>query len=243
MIPLFLAAFQVAKGIEEGRLAKGQAKIDKVTMKSNTLVRNMQRQVDTTLAKAHGDLNRFKQSKSNQNKIKAGAANVEAQTTNLLRMTDEAVRGGLDRRIAAAEEAGALAAASGGAGIGGGSVGMLAISNQIRQQRVEELTNRQLDTAAYDTNRNIAQTIDATVLGLDDIQFNDNFDYTTSKESYIKEPSWTEIGMNAAMTFADTYSKMGGFDNLGKQLDQTSLGKTVNGWFGRGTGRTTTQLK
>lgn len=243
MIPLFLAAFSAAKSIEQGNLAKGQAKIDKVTMKSNTLVRNMQRQADNTLAKAHADLNRFKQSKSNQNKIKAGAANVEAQTTNLLRMTDEAVRGGLDRRIAAAEEAGALAAASGGAGIGGGSVGMLAISNQIRQQRVEELTERQLDTAAYDTNRNIAQTIDATVLGLDDIQFNDNIDWTTNKESYIKEPSWTEIGMNAAMTFADTYSKMGGFDKLGKQLDQTSLGKTVNGWFGRGQGRTTTQLK
>ena len=224
MVPLIMAGIMAAQSLEKGKLAKGQAKTDKFVAKSNTKLENMQRATDNIWKKTKGDLARFQQAKGNSIKLRAGADAVESQTTNTLRLMDDAVRGGFDRRIAASEEAGALVAASGAAGIGGGSIDMINASNTIRQQRVQEMTDRSLDTAVYDSNRNIDQTIRSTILGLDDIQFNDDINFMTAQTPYIKEPSWGEIGLGAGMAFASTFNSMDGFQGLGNK---------VSGWFNR----------
>jgi len=212
-----------AGAIEKGRIAKGQAKLDKFTMKQNVKLENQARQIDNTMAKAKGDLARFQQANNNKYKLKAGGESVEAQRTNVLRLADAAVKGSFESRIAASEVAGALAASAGFAGIGGGSLQMIEAANNMRYQRADELSQRQTDAQLYDGERNIQQTIESTVLGLDDVQFFDNINYQTAQESYIREPSWGEIGGQAAMAFGQAYTSMGGFDGLG--------GK-VKGFFG-----------
>jgi hypothetical protein len=210
----WMVAAMAAQGLEKGKEVKAQAKIDKVTTKSTTKVNNMLTASSNILAKAKGDLNRYQQSNSNKYKLIAGAENVESQRTNMLRLSDEAVRGSFDARIAASEVAGALTAAAGAAGIGGSSLDMIDASNRIRQQRAQELSDRQVDNQLYDAQRSIDQTIESTILGLDDIQFNDSINYMKDQEQYIKEPSWAAIGAQAGMQFATTFNSVGGFEKL-----------------------------
>lgn len=244
MLPLIMAGMMAAQSIEKGKAAKGQAKIDKFTQASNVKVENTQRKADNILRKAKGDLARYQQARGNKYKLIAGAEAEESQRTNLLRLTDDAVRGSFDRRIAASEEAGALAAATGGAGIGGSSIDMINATNRIRNQRVDELSERQLDTATYDANRAIEQTKTATILGLDDVQFNDDINYMQATESYIKEPSWAEIGMQAGMQFASTFNSMDGFKGMGSKLPGWLGGTPKTASFGTQAGNmVSTQLK
>lgn len=237
----WMAIAMAAKGLEEGKQVKGQAKIDKITMKSNVKVSNLNLMASNNMAKAKGDLARFQQANSNKHKLMAGAENIESQRTNMLRLADEGVRGSLEARIGASEAAGALVAAAGAAGIGGGSVNALDATNRIRAQRAQELADRNLDTQLYDAQRNIDQTFEATVLGLDDIQFNDSLNYMQAQESYIREPSWGQIGLQAGMTFAQTYNSMGGFDKLGSKLPGWLGGSKADpNSFGAAAGRTLT---
>lgn len=240
---IWMAALMAAKAYQEGQQVKAQAKIDKVVAKSNTKVQNINMATENILSKAKGDMARYQQARSNKYKVEAGADSVAAQRTNLLRLADASARGSFDNRIAAAEMSGAMAAQAGAAAIGGGSLDMLNASTTIRNQRVQEIADRQLETSLYDGERNIDQTIEATILGMDDIQFNDSVNYQEAQTPYIKEPSWTEIGMNAGMQFATTYASMGGFDKLGAKLP-TWLGGTPAPSFGTQAGRAiTTQLK
>lgn len=242
MLPLIMAGVMAFQAIEKGKGEKGQAKVSKFQQKSAVKVENTQRAADNILRKAKGDLARYQQANANKYKLIQGAEAVESQTTNLLRLTDQATRGGFDARIAAAEEAGALAAASGGAGIGGSSVDMINSTQRIRSQRVQELNDRALAATTEDTNRTIEQTRRATILGLDDIQFNDDINYHQAQEQYIKEPSWAEIGMNAGMQFASTFNSMDGFQGLGKKMPEWLGGKPQS--FGAQAGRlVSTQLK
>lgn len=246
----WMAAFAAAKGIEDGRLAKGQAKIDKLTMKSNVALENKRREANNILAKAQGDLNRFQQSRSNKYKLEQGGQAAEAQTINMLRLSDQAVRGSFEGRIAASEVAGALAASAGFAGIGGGSLAMLNATNTLRQQRAQQQADTQTDTQLYDMGLNLDRTREATILGLDDIRFFDNINYMTAQETHISEPSWLSIAGNAAMTFAQSYSQMGGFDGWGtKMKDMMSPAPSGSNAAGysqamlSGWGGVTTQLK
>lgn len=221
----WMAAVMAAQKYEEGKQIKGQAKVDKLTFKSNTKVQNTVTAASNILAKAKGDLARYQQANSNKYKLLAGAEAVESQRVNMLRLSDEAVRGSFDQRIAVAEISGALAAATGGAGIGGGSIDMIDASNRIRSQRAQELLDRSTDTQLYDAQRNVDQTWEATILGLDDIQYNDSINYMQAQTPYVKEPSWAQIGLGAGMQFAQTFNSMGGFDNF--------KGKLPN-WLGGG---------
>lgn len=249
MIPIIMAGIMAAQAFQKGKEGKAQAKLDKKTMQRNTLLENQRRDVDNVLAKARGDLARYQQSRSNKYKLIAGAESVEAQRTNLLRLSDAAVRGTFESRINASEVAGAVAAQAGFAGVGGGSIDMLNATNTLRVQRADELAQRQTDDQLYDGERNIRQTLEATVLGLDDVTIFDDINYMKAQESYIKEPSWGEIGMNAGMQFMSSFTSMGGFDGL--KVPAWAGGKTVSGstaagyspsvinkWAG-----TTTQLK
>lgn len=238
----WMAAIMAAQALEKGKEAKAQAKIDKVTFKSNTKVQNLTTAASNTLAKAKGDLARFQQAQSNKYKLKSGAEAVESQRTNMLRLSDASVRGSFDTRIAAAEASGAIAASAGSAGIGGGSLDMIDASNRIRQQRAQEISDTQLRDQLYDGQRNIDQTVEATLLGLDDVQYNDSINYMQAQTPYIKEPSWAQIGMQAGMQFATTYNSMGGFDKLGSKLPGWLGGQSNS--FGSNAGRLiTTQLK
>lgn len=239
MLPLIMAGIMAAQSLQQGQAARAQAKIDKVTMKSNVKIENMRREAENILSKTRGDLARFQQARSNKYKLQSGADSVESQQVNMLRLSDAAVRGSLESRIQAAEVGGALAANAGAAGIGGSSLDMLNATNRIRQERAEQLASDQTDDQLYDASRNIDQTREATILGLDDAVIMDDINYMKAQEQYIKEPSWIEIGMNAGMQFATSYASMGGFDQRGGKAP-TWLPQWLGGSPKTGT---TTQLK
>lgn len=223
----WMAAVMAAQALEKGKEARAQAKLDKFQMKQSVKMENKQREIDNLMSKTRGDLARFQQSNNNKYKLKAGGESVEAQRVNMLRLSDASVRGSFESRINAAEISGALAAQAGFAGIGGGSLSMLEATNKMRQGRAQELSDRQTDDQLYDGQRNIDQTVESTILGLDDVQYFDNINYMTAQESYIKQPSWAEIGMNAGMQFASTYASMGGFDGLGSKMPSWLGGKAA----------------
>lgn len=239
----WMAAVMAAQALEKGKEVKAQAKIDKITLKSNTKVQNLTTAASNTLAKAKGDIARFQQAQSNKYKLKAGAEAVESQRTNMLRLSDAAVRGSFDSRIAAAEASGAIAAAAGAAGIGGSSLDMIDASNRIRQQRAQEISDTQLRDSLYDGQRNIDQTTEATLLGLDDITFNDSINYMQAQTPYVKEPSWAQIGLQAGMQFAQTYNSMGGFDKLATKLPGWAGGNQGSSFGTMAGNQITTQLR
>lgn len=249
MLPLIMAGIMAAQAFQKGKEGKAQAKLDKKTQQRNVQLENERRDVDNVLAKARGDIARYQQARSNKYKLISGAESVESQRTNLLRLSDAAVRGSFESRINASEVAGAVAAQTGFAGIGGGSVDMLNATNTLRAQRAEELANRQTDDQLYDGERNIRQTREATILGLDDVAILDDINYMRAQESYIKEPSWGEIGINAGMQFMSSFTSMGGFDNLKVPAwagGKTATGSTQSGYSSSVLGKwggTTTQLK
>lgn len=223
----WMAAFMAANALEDGKNQRNQAKIDKKQMQHSVQMANKQREVDNILIKAQGDLARYQQARSNKYKLIAGAQSAETQTVNMLRLSDAAVRGNFESRLAASEEAGALAAAVGFAGIGGGSVAMLNATTRLRQQRAQALYDSQVEDQTYDLGLQIDRTREATILGLDDVRFFDNINPMTVQESYIPIPSWGQIAGNAAMAGAQAYASMGGFDGMGAKL---------GGLFGGGAG-------
>jgi hypothetical protein len=214
MLPIIMAGIMAAQSFQKGKEGRAQAKLDKKTNQRNVLLENQRRDIDNTLAKARGDLARYQQERSNKYKMIAGAESIESQKTNLLRISDAAVRGSLENRIAASEVAGAISANAGFAGVGGGSIDMLNATNTLRQQRAQELADRQLDDTLYDGERNIKQTLEATVLGLDDVAIFDDINYMRAQESHIKVPGYAEIGMQAGMQFMSSFTSMGGFDGM-----------------------------
>lgn len=219
---IWLAAAMGAMALKQGLDAKNQAKADQITAKSTAKVENMRRDIDNMMSKAKGDLARFQQARSNKYALQSGGRAEDTATVNMLRLSDQAVRGSIEMRIAAAEEAGALAARVGFAGVGGGSVEMLNNTNAVRQQRARELSDTMTDTQLFDMGEQKAFTREQTILGLDDIQFADGMNFMRAQEQYIKQPSWFEVGANAAMAFGTSYASMGGFKGWGSGTPQIS---------------------
>ena len=150
-----------------------------------------------------------------------GGETLNAQATNLLRLGDESVRGSLERRIAVSEEAGALAARAGAAGIGGGSLEMVSRANAMRAQRVTEMSRVITEQQADDGKLAMEQTMRAVVLGLDDTQFDTSLNFMESVASKTPRVDWGTAAVKAGMEGMQAYSSMGG--SFGAKAPTTSL--------------------
>lgn len=205
-VPLIMAGMSMAQGMN----AQADAKIQKATDKSNTRVRNIQRLANNKLAAAQGSLARYTQSRNNQQQLKAGGNQLNAITTNLIRTQEAGDYGRLSARINQAEENGALAAKAGALGMGGATVQMLNATVNLRQQMATQMSNSQEKQQVE--NLLIAKTdaIDSMILGLSNVQYNDEINMMEHQEQRINVPSTGMIAANAAMTFASAYAQFGG---------------------------------
>lgn len=205
-IPLAMATMSAAQGLQQ----QGAAKAARIADESNTRVNNIIRESNNILAAASGSLSRYMQSRQNQVHLKNTGKELEAITTNMLRLQDAAQTGTLERRIAAAEEAGALSASVGAAGIGGGTVQMLNSTMNLRSAMVEQLARTEQKQQQYDMNLARESTKEQMILGLSDVQFLDNINMMEYQSRNIQVPSTASVFGNAALTFMKFYSQLGG---------------------------------
>lgn len=212
MVPLIIAGVMAFQSLMGSKKEDDQAKLNNIAAKSDAKVKNTLRLADNTMAAASASLQRYQQSQSNKFVLMSGGNELNAQRTNLLRMADESVRGGLERRIQVAEEAGALAVSAGAAGVGGGSLQMVEAVNRIRFERAEQQAEAYKDQTEEDMLLNIDQTHLAMVMGLSDTQINTSLNFMESTPQLTQRVNWTAAGVKAAATFASTYAQMGGFN-------------------------------
>ena len=210
MVPLIIAGVMILSSLMGSKKEDDAAKIANIKAKSDTNVKNIMRQADNQMRAAKDSLSRYQQSQSNKYKLMSGGEQMNAQATNILRLADESVRGSLERRIAAGEEAGALAAAAGAAGIGGGSTEMESRANLMRAQRVEEMNRVATEQRTDDGLLAIEQTQRAVILGLDDVQFDTSLNFMESVANLTPRVDWAAAGAKAAVAGVQAYSGMGG---------------------------------
>lgn len=207
VVPLIImGAMMVAKGMED---QKG-AKATQGTLKSNARVANILRKAQNQLAGAQGSLARYMQSRQNQELLKAGGAALDATSTNILRLQESAVTGGLSRRIQAAEEAGSLFASRAAAGLRGGTSEMLRATQELRVAQIEQQATRQEEQMDFGLRQQREQQFDSMVLGLDLSPIIDSVNLSEVQAQKVNIPSTGEIVAQAGMKFAQAYMQFGG---------------------------------
>lgn len=205
-IPLMMAAGSLAQGQKD----KMAAETAKFTEDQNTLAQNKMRKANNQLAAANGALARFTQSLSNNNHLRNAGKAINTTTENMMRLQESSVSNQLERRISASEEAGALAATRGAAGVLGGTTQMLNATISLRNDRVERASLERDQSQARSLMEQREAQIDAMVLGLDNVNIVDDINMIPAQSRYIHVPSNGEIFGKAAMTFAQAYAQYGG---------------------------------
>lgn len=213
MIPLIIAGVMVVSSLMGSKKEDDKAKLSNIAAKSDAKVKNILRMADNQMQEARDSLGRYQQSQSNKFKLLTGGQQLNAQATNLLRMADDSVRGNVERRIQVSEEAGALAASAGGAGIGGGSLAMLEQVNRMRLQRAEEYTRQSVGQQTEDAQLAMLQTQQAMVLGLDDTIIQTSLNHMESIASKTPRVDWGAATGKAVMAGVQSYASMGGFSS------------------------------
>ena len=228
-IPLAMATMSAAQGMQQ----QGAAKAAKIADESNTRVNNIIRESNNMLAAATGSLSRYTQSRQNQEHLKNTGKELDAITTNMLRLQDAAQTASLERRIAAAEEAGAMSAAVGAAGIGGGTIQMLNSTMDLRSAMVEQLAREEQKQQQYDMSLAREATKEQMILGLSDVQFLDNINMMEYQSQNIQVPSTASVYGNATMTFMQSYAQLGGSPDDDKSTtDSAAQGASQSGYTG-----------
>jgi len=208
-----LAAFSGAFG--QGLNQRQQIKAQNRIAKANAEATNITRAGNAQLASAIGNLNRWKQSVGNQRVLKQAALEQSALKTNLLRMRKDAKEADLETRLAAASEAGSMAAAFGAAGVGGGTRDMINSTLRISEGRKLDQLKQQKDAYTYDALRQLTNMQEDVAYRLDDSMVIDQIDYRTAHAEKNKVPSVWRTMFNSAMSAASSSSGQAALSNVG----------------------------
>lgn len=206
VVPLIImGAMMLAKGMEDQKGAKAA----RGTLKSQAKVANILRKAQNQLAGAQGSLARYMQSRQNQELLKAGGAALDATSTNILRLHEASVTGGLSRRVQAAEEAGSLFASRAAAGLRGGTSEMLRATQELRVAQIEQQAAQQEEQVDFGLRQQREQQFDSMVLGLDLSPIIDSVNLSEVQAQRVNVPSTGEIVARAGMQFAQAYMQFG----------------------------------
>lgn len=224
---LLAAAAFAGMSLLQSKGQHDQAKLDNIAKKSNDKVANIIRKAENQMAAAQASLQTYQQAQSNKYKLLTGGEAANAIATNLLRTADSLVAGGFERRIAAAEEAGTIAATAGAAGVGGGSLDMVSRASQLRVQRVEQQFAERQAQQLGDMELELDQTERATILGLDDIDFAASLNFMEQRTQRTPGVNWGMAGLQAGMAGMQAYIASGG--SFGRRAQTTGLEQSVAG--------------
>lgn len=210
MIPLIIAGVMIMGALMKSKGEDDQAKVDNIAKASNDKVSKILRNADNQMQAAKDSLTRYQASQSNKYKLETGGNAANAQATNILRTADSLVQGSFERRIAAAEEAGAAAAQIGASGMGGGSANMIENANLLRVARTEQMFSDRQAQQLGDMELELDQTERATILGLDDVQVNTSLNFMEQNTPETPRVNWAKAGLQAGMAGMSAYMGAGG---------------------------------
>lgn len=197
-----------------GSQARKQAKTQNKYAKANAAIQDQLTQANNTVAAAQGALARFRQSLGNQLVLKNAGKNIEALGQNLIRAQEQSTTQGLNTKIKAAEDTGALMAAASAAGIGGSTVDMLNSVIRGREARELEQRQRQERYAASDTLDRISAVRENAITSMDDTVFLDRVTQVKSVPQQVAVPSWGSILGNAAINTLGTQAGLDAVSNI-----------------------------
>lgn len=127
---------------------------------------------------ASASLARFSQSISNERKLRAAGAAINAQGQNIANAMDAATTGTFGQRLAAAEELGAASVGAAAAGVGGGSVDAYRRTLMLNQAIQEEAQASALKADTFNAELARGDIINNAVADLNNDSYFGNFDYT-----------------------------------------------------------------
>lgn len=207
VVPLvIMAGMQLMQGMAN----KGVAQRGKIGAKSDARVANILRKAQNQMEGATGSLARYMQSRQNQELLRAGGKALDATTTNILRLQEASVTGGLARRIQAAEDAGSLYASRAAAGLRGGTSDMLRATQELRVAQIEQATIRQEEQQDFGLRQQRQQQMDAMFLGLDVSPIIDSINVMDVEAQRVNVPSTLDVASRAGLQFAQAYLQFQG---------------------------------
>ncbi|GEM_PF-5945847 len=170
-----------------------QAKVDaaRITQKSGNELRA-----------ARTALENFQASLSNKRAMDSAGKNIGTITENLARTLDAATTGAFETRIAAAEQAGSVAAMAAAAGIGGSSLEMYNETAQLALDRATEQQERSLHSQNWAMSEQRGDVLSGAISGLDNNIYRADIDYTALVDHHKMGlfDRLSTLGMAAAAT-------------------------------------------
>lgn len=202
----------------KGSQARSQAKTNNKFAKANAAIQDQLTAANNEVSAAAGALSRFRQSLGNQLILKNAGKQAEALGQNLIRAQEQSTVQGLNTKIKAAEDTGALMAAASAAGIGGSTVDMLNSVIRGRAAREQEQRERNERYAASDTLDRIRTVNESAVTSLDDTVFLDRVTQVKSVPTLQSVPSWGSILGNAALSTLGTQAGLDAVAEVGTKF-------------------------
>lgn len=210
-----LAAFAGAfgKGLNQREQIKAQNRI----AEANADARNITRAGDAKLASAVGNLQRYRQSVSNQRTLKQAALKQESIRTNLMRVRADAQSASLQTRLDAASQAGAAAAAFSAAGVGGGTRDMVNQTIRTSRQRKLDAIDKKAGQYEYDALRQLTNINEDVGFRLDNSLIIDQINYREANADIDKQevPSVWRTVFNSALSAASSPGGQAALSNMG----------------------------
>ena len=183
---------RINNAMADAKKTVGTAEIDATNLlnETNAAAANALKGENNTLMAAKAALSNFQRSARNEAVLKTAGSKVNSATTNMLRVQDANARGSLERKIAAAEQQGAITAAIAAAGTGGASARMLhntlALTTARREVQIQDREAQQ----SYDMLAQRAGIMPGAITALDEGQTFVPVDHTTQQPQKVISPMW-----------------------------------------------------
>lgn len=127
---------------------------------------------------AESSLARFTQSLSNSRQMKAAGEQVNAQTQNIARMTDQAVAGSAFQRLEAASALGEATAMAAAAGVGGSSIDTYKATMQLREAINQDAADQEIKANNINMSANKGAILEDAVASQNNNNIQTQLDYT-----------------------------------------------------------------
>jgi hypothetical protein len=163
-----------------GQYAKVQTKWDNFFSNLNADSANRIRDSKNELTAAKGNLARWAQFVNNNNILKAGGKNLEANLVNHAREQDAMLSGNFEDSLRYAEQAGMQAASAGAAGVSGSTVDAINAATALRNSRNAQMRSDFADMSNFDTSQRARSIMDSMVGSMDQSIILDGLDYNKS---------------------------------------------------------------
>lgn len=227
-IPIMMAAAAVMQKQQQNDATKAQNKVNKL----NTSLGNMAQNDNSTISAAKGALSRMNQSIQTRDALKGYGTQWNDLENQKAKLGEQMTTGSFKQRIAASENAGALAARSSAAGIGGSTVDMLGSTMQIQSEMQEAELNQQYSDNLFALNDAEENNLYSQygILQQQNVYLDDVAAAPITGPAELPTNSVGSMALAGAMAFMGSASSTGEFSK-GGSMDVNAAGTKLKSWF------------